>query len=105
MLLQAFEGSVLKVGDDSFVARLIDRSNDMGDQEAEFPMDEVSDSDRPLIVPGAIFYWDIGYLENKGGQRHRTSMIQFRRLPSWTAKEIQKSKDQAKIIRDKIDWR
>src|SRR5262249_25118886 len=62
VLLQKWEGTVLQVlPEDSLFARLVDLSGSGPDEEAEFSLEEVSDIDRPLVVPGAIFYWSIGY--------------------------------------------
>ena len=78
--LQKWECVVLQVLDDSFIARLIDLTNESPDEEAEFALDEVHREDQLLIAEGAVFYWSIGYLET-GGQRRRVSDIRFRRLP------------------------
>ena len=69
--LQEYEGEVLSIDDSSFVARLIDLT-DKGAQrlEATFSIDnEVSLSDRPLLIVGAVFYWIIGFKDHPDGQR------------------------------------
>jgi len=97
--LQKWEGIVLEVSTNSFIGRLIDLTQDHIDSEAEFSFEEVHDEDKPLITPGAIFYWTIGYKED-GGQRIRASMIRFRRLPAWQKDEIEAAKRDAQKIRD-----
>ncbi len=103
--LQKWEGTVLQVLEDSFFARLVDLTNDGVDEEAEFPVEEVSDADRSLITPGAVFYWNIGYIDNISGQRTRASVIRFRRLPVWRPEELERAKRKAQHISDLLDWK
>jgi hypothetical protein len=102
--LQAWEGVVLEVMSDSFMARLVDLTNRGADEEAELPMNEISDDDKTLVRPGAIFYWDIGYHTNYSGQRMRSSLIRFRRLPAWTQREIEAAKREADRIGKALGW-
>ena len=102
--LQQWEGVVIEILQDSFVVRLGDLTNEMDDEEAEIPLDEVSAGDIELIAPGAIFYWHIGYYTSAGGQRTRTSDIRFRRLPSWRAEDIAKVNQEAESIAKTIGW-
>jgi hypothetical protein len=75
------------------------------DEEAEFPMEEVSDADRSFIMPGAVFYWNIGYIDNISGQRTRASVIRFRRLPVWRPEELERAKLKARHLSDLLDWK
>ena len=102
--LQKWEGIVLKILADSFIARLIDLSEEGPDEEAEFPFEEVGE-DAELVKPGAIFYWNIGYLDTSKGQRIRSSMIRFRRLPVWQRAEIDDTKDRARQLSEHIGWK
>ncbi len=102
--LQSWEGKVLGVEKDCFTARLIDEMGSEPDQEVEVPIDEISYPDRPLVQPGATFYWDIGYSEDKSRQRTRASLIRFRRLPAWTKKELDKIKEQAEELGRSSGW-
>jgi hypothetical protein len=101
--LQKWEGIVLHVSENSFIGRLIDLTQDDQDIEAEFSVEEVHHEDKPLLTPGAIFYWTIGYKEDRG-QRIRASMIRFRRLPTWQKEEIEAAKKDARNIRDIFQW-
>ena len=103
--LQKWEGTVLQVLEDSFFARLVDLTSSGVDEEAEFPVEEVSDADRPLIMPGAVFYWNIGYIDNISGQRTRASVIRFRRLPVWRPEELERTERKAQHISDLLDWK
>lgn len=102
---QKWEGTVLSVGEDSFQTRLIDMEHASPDEEAEVLLAEVSCQDLPLVKPGAIFYWHIGYHESKVGQRTRESVLRFRRLPVWGKEELGYAKEKAKVLRDLIEWK
>jgi len=102
--LKKWEGTVLTVLEDSFVARLIDQKDEYPDSEAEFSFEEVPQSDRGLIEPGAIFYWNIGYIDRDSGQRMRASVIRFRRIPVWQSEELETAKVVARHLRETIGW-
>jgi hypothetical protein len=102
--LQKWEGAVLEVKEDSFFARLIDLTDSNIDEEAEFSIEELSPEDIPLLKPGAIFYWNIGYLDKRTGQRIHASVIRFRRLPAWTSKEIKQVQDEAARLQELFEW-
>lgn len=101
--LQKWEGIVLDVSNNSFIGRLIDLTHNNQDSEAEFSLEEVHKEDKPLINLGAIFYWTIGYKEDRG-QRIRASIVRFRRLPAWQKEEIEVAKRDAQHIRDLLQW-
>jgi len=86
--LQKWEGVVIEVKEDSFIARLCDLSYENSDEEAEIPFSEISYEDMLILKPGAIFYWSINYLTTISGQLKRESIIIFRRSPVWTKQEI-----------------
>lgn len=103
--LQKWEGTVVEVLDEGFFARLVDLTSAGVDEEAEFPLEEISTADRSLIAPGAVFYWNIGYFDSLSGQRTRASVIRFRRLPVWRAEELERAKQKTQSIRDELDWK
>jgi hypothetical protein len=105
LVLQKWEGTVLSRGRDSFQARLTNKNQVCPDEEAEILLDEVSEDDLPLVTPGAVFYWSIGYHVGTNKQKKRVSIIRFRRLPSWTEKELQQANEQADRLRDLLGWR
>jgi hypothetical protein len=102
--LQKWEGVVLDVCEEVFLARLVDLAQEGPDEEAEILLDELSADDLPLVHPGAVFYWHIGYHVDRSGQRKRASIIRFRRLPRWTAPEIETAKHEAERMRDLLGW-
>lgn len=103
--LQKWEGVVIEVMKDYFLAKLNDLTIKGPDEEAEFPIEEISEEDRKLIKPGAVFYWNIGYHDSHRGQRTRVSIMRFRRLPAWRKEEIEASKHEARCIKETIEWK
>ncbi len=96
----AFDGTILEVGGDSFIARLVNKLDENDVQEdAEFAFDEVSKADRSLIRLGAMFYWFIGRTEKPHGQQSNTSLLRFRRLPAWTESDVIAARTRAGILR------
>ncbi len=102
-VLQQWEGCVIEILNDSFVGRIADRTEGETIEEAEFDLEEISDDDRSLVEIGAIFYWNIGYLEKSSG-RTRVSEIRFRRLPAWTQVELEEAKKKAQATREELGW-
>ena len=85
---QAWEGTVLEIFDDSFNARIRDLTDlERPDEIVEMLVEDLDESDCPLLKPGAVFYWNIGYLEGRGFPRQRTSRVTFRRIPRFLASE------------------
>ncbi|MEN8180191.1 MAG: hypothetical protein ABFS39_16445 [Pseudomonadota bacterium] len=105
-VLQEWEGHVIEVCDDHFSAELVDITADesVAMEEADFSIDEVSGSDTPLVKPGGVFRWSIGYLRSPGGTKKRVSQIVFRRLPLWTKKDLQQAESLAVKISGSINW-
>ncbi len=80
-------GRVLRVEHDAFVALVEDQTARRPSEEVEFERSEITPADEPLLRPGAVFYWTIGYRDRLGGPRTRESVIRFRRLPPPTEEE------------------
>ena len=106
--IQKWEGVVTKVVEGSFFARLVDitdpTNNDGSEEIIEIPNEDVSSKDDlELIVPGAIFYWNIGY-QTVNGQDSKASIITFRRLPKWTAKKLESIRQKGKFFVEGLVW-
>lgn len=101
---QSWEGEVTDVLQDTFRARLVDMNDPVAIEDAEIYFSSVTDQDDlKLIKKGAIFFWAIGTrIERR--RREQVSIIQFRRLPRWTQKELSESGKQAKENYDKLNW-
>jgi hypothetical protein len=102
--LQQWEGVVDAISDGGFFARLVDRTAEAPDEEAEFDLTEIATGDRELVSPGAVFYWSVGYRISATGTRSRASIISFRRLPAWTEAEKHQAKERAQLIARELDW-
>jgi hypothetical protein len=88
--LYHWEGVVEEVRGPKFRARLVplqDGRPNAGEAEyTEFLLEDLAnESDRHLVVPGAIFYWTIARSKNAAGTMANVSLVRFRRIPppSW----------------------
>lgn len=102
-ILERWDGVVLEVGDKTFRARLLDEKDGRPRAEADVFVGELSPHDRPLLKPGAIFYWHIGY-RDPHGDRERVSRIRFRRLPPKTKADLKRAELEADKIRSQFGW-
>lgn len=104
ILLKKYEGFVTACKEGSFTARLFENDSDYPVLEAEIDLEELSETDRALVVEGAPVVWTIGY-GYEGNTRKRESVIYLRRLPPWQDEEIEHAKEEADdLIRD-IRWK
>lgn len=96
--LQEWEGYVVEVGSDEFIARLIDLTAGSSHEEEEvtIPLDEVSESDSSGMIVGSIFRWVIGYERSLAGTKRRVSQIVFRDLPRLTERDFGEGKEWAR---------
>ena len=79
-IVQQWEGRVDVVSEEDFTAVLRDRHHpSISPEEVVLSMEDVDPADHPLVMPGAIFYWTIGYREIPR-PREKFSRIRFRRL-------------------------
>ena len=102
--LQAWEGVVVAMNDDTFTAALVDLSNRTPDEEAEVSFEEVTDDERELVRVGAVFLLSVGYSISEGGQRSRSAILRFRRLPVWTESHLVKARREAQKLTTEIRW-
>jgi hypothetical protein len=99
---QLWEGTVTEVRNGGFAAVLRDRTK-LGnpDEQASFDFDytEISPEDLQFINPGSSFYWVIGNELTAGGQVKNVSMLQFRRVPAWTQRRLDRVTERARRLR------
>jgi hypothetical protein len=105
--LQEWEGYVVEITEDSFTARLVDitAGGELPDEEADFPISDLSEHDFKLLKPGAVFRWVIGYEKSRTGNKKRFSQLVFRDLPQWTKQELEEIEAHAKTIVSSIKWK
>lgn len=104
---QEWEGEVVELCDDAFIARLHDLTCEQPRdifEEAEFSIRDISDYEIPLLKEGAIFRWSLGYYRTSTGGRSRGARLVFRRLPAWTPREIAQSQQEARKLMESIEW-
>lgn len=100
--LQKWEGHVVSVGESEFTATLVDMTQRDIEEEAVLDLTELSEDDLPLVEPGAVFYWSVGYRVEQSGERSRSSVIWFRRLPAWTQKDMERVQARAQALKVKL---
>ena len=93
-----WQGHVGSVGEETFTAIIEDVLERSPVEEVEIYLEEISQDDRPLVVPGARFYWIIGYRDVIGAPRRRTSIITMQRLPGWTDDDLREAQGWAARI-------
>lgn len=96
--LQEWEGYVLEIHGDEFVARLVDLTagSSHEEEEATIPVAELSATDAAALREGGIFRWVIGYQFDPSGAKKRVSQIVFRDLPRLTARDIREGREWAR---------
>ena len=96
--LQEWEGYVVELGSGEFVARLVDLTagSSHEEEEAIFPLEEVSESDSVTMAVGSIFRWVIGYERLPAGTKRRVSQIVFRDLPRITERDFREGREWAR---------
>ncbi len=103
--LQEWEGVVLQVSAETFVARVVDQTGDHPEEEIELPKDDLSPFEIDLLEEGAVFYWTIGYRQRlPRGQRERISRIRLRRLPAWSRAELAAARSRAEALQRDLGW-
>jgi hypothetical protein len=102
LAIQKWEGYVTKVDKPRFWAVLTVLKGEGPEQIAELDFADVSSDDYELLIPGAVFYWNIGYTYRRSGVK-KTSEIRFRRLPPLTSDEIQRIERKAERLERLFD--
>lgn len=91
---QEWEGYVVAINGTEFTARLVDLTAGTAHEgeEAEIPLEEVSEADAQRMQIGSIFRWAIGIRRSATGQKERVSRIVFRDLPAMSRRDEQAGK-------------
>lgn len=97
---QHYSGHVTEVHKDTFFVRLRDvtRRERYATLEAEIERTKLPDNERPYIVEGAFFDWQIVKLP---GNRKLVNRFRFDKR-KWTAEEIRSARAKAKVLLAKI---
>ena len=103
--VQEWEGYVVAMDDEAFVAHLVDLTAGAtyAEEEATIPLVEVSDEDAARMRIGSIFRWIIGYAPSPDGTRNRVSQIVFSDAPRMTKLDFEEGKAWARNIAQSFD--
>ncbi len=84
--LQEWEGYVVEIGEEGFVARLVDLTAGARreGEEARIPISALSDDEAAKLREGSIFRWSISYERPAVGMKRRVSRVLFRDLGAMT---------------------
>lgn len=101
---QKWTGYVQAVGNDTFTAVVSDETNSRNPmEEMELSIDDVSQSDHPLLAIGAAFYLTMGYIDHPDGQRDRFSTLRFARQPRLSQSELDRILREATRLAEKLE--
>ena len=91
---QEWEGHVVAIDEAEFTARLVDLTagSSWEEEEAEIPLEEVSEADAERMQIGSLFRWVVGIRRSAMGQKERVSLIVFRELPGMSGTDEQAGK-------------
>ncbi len=97
--LQEWDGYVVEIYEDEFVARLVDLTagHVYESEEATIPLKAISEHDAANMELGSFFRWEIGYETSLKGIRKRVSRIIFFHIPI-TKSDIERGRKWAEEI-------
>ena len=97
-VVQEWEGYVIEIVEDEFVARLVDLTagSSHEEEEATIPLTAISDGDAAALLVGRIFRWVIGYEHSSSGNKKCVSRIVLRDLPRLTDRDLRQGRKWAR---------
>ena len=103
--IQEWEGYVVEVGPEEFVARLVDltANSTYEGEEAIVPLEEISEDDANRIRVGSVFRWVIGYERSAAGTKKRVSQFVLRDLPAVTRTDLRDGNTWAQEVVRSLD--
>ena len=95
--LQIWEGTVIEVDLEADVMQvLLDaKIGKMSRHTGEIDLEWVSDQDKDLVRPGAVFYLTLFKRTKRGGSIENSQELRFRRRPAWSATQLKRVKEDA----------
>jgi hypothetical protein len=101
---QLWEGTVIEMHDEVFVASLSDKTKPSNpDERVEFEYIELSEDDNQLVSPGSVFYWTIGTERTPAGQVKSVSNVEFRYSPPWTRSVLASASARAAELKEWLE--
>jgi len=101
-MLAKYDGFILSRDNESFVARLYENGSDYPIMEAEFGIEDISQSERELAIPGAPLVWTMSY-RHEGSTVFRDSRIYLRRM-EWNSADVAAARETVAPLTDGLDW-
>jgi len=98
--LEIWEGTVISVGSEHFDAELEAFADPKNTLTGTLALEAVTDEQRCLVQPGAVFHWSI-YYEWCDGRKRTVSEIIFRQLPAWRQEDLEAIANQ---VRKRRRW-
>lgn len=87
-LLYSWEGAVVEVLEDSFIASLKSLTSDTsGEEVVEIEAEALAEEDLEHLSVGSLILWSIGNETNSSGQTFVTSRVRVRRLRTWSERD------------------
>jgi hypothetical protein len=84
LLIEEWEGKVVKVLEDKFIAHLFKPNAEPSEAvEGEFELDSIPAGDRHLLKEGMLFYWNIWKEVKRGCTVSHGDFLMVRRIPAW----------------------
>lgn len=90
VVVQLWEGTVITVSEESFRASLHPKMGQFDDHAGNISFEWVMEQDLDLVKPGAVFYLTLYKGRRIGGTIINAQELRFRRLPAWTAEQVEK---------------
>jgi len=105
-VIQLWEGRVLEVDiqNELMQVLLTAKIGQIPEHTAEIELQWVSEQDRDLVAPGAVFYLTL-YKQTRRGSIKNSQELRFRRRPAWTKQQVQKIYADADLILAKMQSR
>ncbi len=105
-VIQLWEGRVLEVDiqNELMQVLLTAKIGQIPEHTAEIEFQWVSEQDRDLVAPGAVFYLTL-YKQTRRGSIKNSQELRFRRRPAWTKQQVQKIYADADLILAKMQSR
>lgn len=104
-LLAEWEGRVVSIYDDYFVADVEGLTGEGVEgisEQAIIPIADIQDQDTTLFRVGAFFRLCINYQMIPGKRRVRVTTVIFRRLPAYSASELNAADDRARHLYQRL---
>lgn len=96
-------GVITEIKRDFFIAKLDDLDFPGTYEIGEFDVSDISPEDLDLIQLGAVFYWSLGHVMNRG-QLKKESMIRFKRSAPLSVNELDEIEDWAENKYRNLVW-